>query len=77
MDRILFYSLQPNTWYYLVLRKKDVGDDVFNRVALCVQHYHSFYNLIKRWEALKNSDVGHGVVNLAFVSNTLLISLAL
>ncbi|VDM34511.1 unnamed protein product [Hydatigera taeniaeformis] len=51
----LVYLLQPNTWPYLVLCKKDIGDDRFNRIALCIQHYYSFSDLIKRWEALKNS----------------------
>ncbi|KAL5962680.1 hypothetical protein TSMEX_009586 [Taenia solium] len=49
-------GITPNTWHYLVLRKKDIGDDVFNRIALCIQHYHNFHNLFKRWDVLKNSD---------------------
>ncbi|EUB64481.1 hypothetical protein EGR_00431 [Echinococcus granulosus] len=48
-------GITPNTWHYFVLRKKDIGDDVFNRIALCIQHYYSFYDLVKGWEVLKNS----------------------
>ncbi|KAL5112408.1 hypothetical protein TcWFU_006890 [Taenia crassiceps] len=70
-------GITPNAWYYLVLRKKDIGDDVFNRIALSIQHYHSYYSLIKRWEVLKNSDVCDGIVNPAIVPSTLLISLVL